>query len=855
MSNQLENSSPPPTDIKSEPAEEYIEGFGSTGCIRIETVHGFEIKCEVDDEQVVQEYSMGSDNCDNFENYGDVEDESGSYNGYENESDVCANDAKYVDFKGGVDTVENNKSLRNSKQRSHDEQNRRIIENSPNFSMKSLKMSTNKSSTSQSNSSRSPETIQKASEILEKLKNSPAIAIKRNSTQPQSADGSRTVQFRNINHVSRLLPKTSPQTHKINSSNPSKVQTPAKLYKIVHQPQRVCVDPPYSRAKIFPNLKPKTAPQPTPKVTSNNLKSLQDSLIKSIKSQIISKGTETTEKSPAVSSNKASHMMTKNPNISQIVLKSPAGSVKVLAKNVTSLGKVKLKDVMETRQQNAKRINSGGINSSITKAISLKQLEELTQEAAITKKSCEIFDFGNAMEIMKKSIKSEKNVNIVEVKVEPVEEVVECLGEINENSAGKEKCYTRRSCEIAQNSKESNKSLSVNPPTTSPSLRAETTYSNATVKKERTEETETLVTEFKIKEEVLEDYSLMINSSSNVTNESQNPAFLITNIKTEMYEDDNQYSSDLSHTQDESYSPQISINQEDSHHNQADDEDIFQYNIVNSFKSDLATRRSVLHTVVSEKSNKSKAEIAELARQELLKLEKEKQLEKEMSAAGLTMQHKVVDVPLNVHGTRMVTKVVLPGVKKLPEAVVAHQCPVCLIKFKTFEQLTAHKRIHDVGKAKLNTAEMTKNVYDEVKMKIEQIGNRRSFHVLMPQYDYAFVVTNSTAKKIYMKCFRQNCDVKAYSTNDGKFFLKRGDNHTHGPDRDVIISKITEAKMNVLEKTNIINKQVHMAIIEKEKQKNLLEERKSILIERIKKSQQGAIESEDMVAIKKRRLC
>jgi hypothetical protein len=227
---------------------------------------------------------------------------------------------------------------------------------------------------------------------------------------------------------------------------------------------------------------------------------------------------------------------------------------------------------------------------------------------------------------------------------------------------------------------------------------------------------------------------------------------------------------------------------------------------------------------VTEGSNKSPQEIAELARQELMKLEKEREMEQKKTEGC----NQVVAVPLNVDGNRVVTKVVMPQV---------HQCPVCLIKFKTQVQLIAHKRLHDVAKAPLNTAEMTRNVYIEVKMKIEQIGSRKSIHVLLPDYEYAFIVTNSTATKLYMKCFRQTCDVKAYSTNDGKFYLKEGDQHNHGPDSHVILSKINEAKMNVLEKSNIINKQVHEAIIQKQKQKSLLEVKKSLLIERIKKSQ------------------
>ncbi|CAG9810674.1 unnamed protein product [Chironomus riparius] len=294
-----------------------------------------------------------------------------------------------------------------------------------------------------------------------------------------------------------------------------------------------------------------------------------------------------------------------------------------------------------------------------------------------------------------------------------------------------------------------------------------------------------------------------------------------------------------------------------------DDEDEFQYNTVNSFKSDLATRRSVSHTVVSGNPNKSKAEAALMAMQELMKIEQDKKLEKERSASGLNQveKPKTMNVSLNVNGIRVVTKVSLPsvsGVVKKPVKTVEeeckYQCPICFIKFKTDGQLIGHKRIHDTAKAKLNTADMTKNVYREVKMRIEQIGNRRSIHVLLPNYDYAFIVTNSTANKLYMKCFRQACEVKAYSTNDGKFFVKVGEEHCHGPDREVILSKIDEKKRSDLEKTEVINKSVQEAIAQKQRQKSQMEEKKHALIERIKRSQEAGVGRKVIQEVKKRKI-
>ncbi|XP_070495408.1 uncharacterized protein [Chironomus tepperi] len=361
------------------------------------------------------------------------------------------------------------------------------------------------------------------------------------------------------------------------------------------------------------------------------------------------------------------------------------------------------------------------------------------------------------------------------------------------------------------------------------------------IKEEPLDNLDPAICDVKIKEEVNDDQPLISNLPLYLTDDqsgtSHQDTYIIRelDVKQELTEDEFSYFTS-------------NLQQNDN------DEDEFQYNTVNSFKSDLATRRSVSHTVVSGKSDKSKAEAALLAMQELMKIEQDKRQERERSAAGLNQvdKPKTMNVSLNVNGIRVVTKVSLPnvsGTAKKPvksiEEECKFQCPICFIKFKTDGQLIGHKRIHDTAKAKLNTADMTKNVYKEVKMRIEQIGSRRSIHVLLPNYDYAFIVTNSTANKLYMKCFRQACEVKAYSTNDGKFFVKVGDEHCHGSDREVILSKIDEKKRSDLEKTEVINKSVQEAIAQKQKQKNLMEEKKNALIERIKRSQEAASSNGD----------
>ncbi|KAL7012173.1 hypothetical protein ACKWTF_014669 [Chironomus riparius] len=200
----------------------------------------------------------------------------------------------------------------------------------------------------------------------------------------------------------------------------------------------------------------------------------------------------------------------------------------------------------------------------------------------------------------------------------------------------------------------------------------------------------------------------------------------------------------------------------------------FQYNDVNSFISD--SKRSVSYNIVSEKSDSNNINEADQAMQQLIEDEKNKK------GKTATAKKNIISRKLSA-----ITNFVRKSVDSKP-----------------------------------------KNVDKEVKMKIEQLGDRKSVHALLPKYDHAFIVTNSVGKHLYMKCFRESCKVKAYRTKEGKFYIEEGEEHSHGSNEEVILTKIEEKKQSDLDKANITNKSVQEVIIQNKK-KNMRSGMKSLL--------------------------
>lgn len=254
--------------------------------------------------------------------------------------------------------------------------------------------------------------------------------------------------------------------------------------------------------------------------------------------------------------------------------------------------------------------------------------------------------------------------------------------------------------------------------------------------------------------------------------------------------------------------------------------------------------------------------MAELAREELKRLGRsEKPRGRQPAVPTASPSIRSLQVPLNVNGQRVMTTVHMPNPIVDNQTIFVAQktggyskkkifnCAVCLIDFKTPQLLQAHFRSHNPPrtlphkKTQLMTTKAL-NMSREVRMKIFNIGLRRTFHVLLPLYDYAFVVTNSTEKKLYMKCYRSGCSVKAYSTNDGKFYIKEGDQHTHGPEASAILDRINSVKQTIMHVRTTPKENLKKIVTEedrqKERQKNLIELKKMMMIEKVKKAQRRA---------------
>lgn len=129
------------------------------------------------------------------------------------------------------------------------------------------------------------------------------------------------------------------------------------------------------------------------------------------------------------------------------------------------------------------------------------------------------------------------------------------------------------------------------------------------------------------------------------------------------------------------------------------------------------------------------------------------------------------------------------------------QCKICQIIYKSPAQLKAHMLLHDKIKAKLAVSEMTKNVYEKVKMDVVMTTKNKPLYVLLPDRDFGFITRFETGQTKYMKCMVNGCDVKAYQKKDGNFYLKVGEVHKH-----ISCSKLI-VELSVKKETKLFTKQ------------------------------------------------
>lgn len=800
-----------PTDlpaIKSEPLDDLNPEFGSTGCIKIETVHGFQIKTEVDEEEPIK---------------------------FENSEAVITyvNPEENYPVTPAI-TIRNIEELQKEPAQSQQARNTsEILAKLQNSSQIVIKKSTAVKSASNPPAS-SLKAIQdalinaKKSEITASITepaDKPFVVI---HSMPGGSKG--TTGSKNVSLAAKLIQnvlKSQDLAAKIRKSPDATTSTPKPVKNYI---KTLPVKFPVLRAPKNVTSFTKTIQIPEPKVHK------LPQAPKAIKSSSL----PTTSKSPAT--------LTRNV---QIIPKNPKVFIKKNKdlQNLKKLTQIVRKGIEDDEIKNLEQLAFRNLKKKPkkTEKVGAGRIYKIYDpEMAVKQEKEDEEDPSYGGRIGKES--NPGGVTTRQLRPRGVNSKESSLKESVLEEENPESSISMESSQKVSIPKESSMESSQATIATSISMDLELSALNSPessikIKEEPLDEIPTILPDVNIKEE----------PENIIDDQESSSQFIISSIKSELFEDDYQY-------EDSQYDYQESLIPKEE-----PDEELFQYNVVNSFKSDLATRRNVSHTVVSGKQSKTQEEIAELARQELLKLEQEKANERERAAVA---QAKAMELSESSPGpsyvarpiaTPLQTTVRKPGRPPGSTSSLNHQCPICLIRFKTPEQLVAHKRLHDKSKAPLNTAEMTKNVYVEVKMKIEQIGSRRSIHVLLPNYDFAFIVTNSTATKLYMKCFRQNCDVKAYSTTDGKFFLKKGEKHSHGPDRDVILNKISAAKISVLQKTEVINRQVHQAILEKQMQKSSMEVRQNMLIERIKKTHEAAVKKErdedEEVVVKRRKLC
>lgn len=90
----------------------------------------------------------------------------------------------------------------------------------------------------------------------------------------------------------------------------------------------------------------------------------------------------------------------------------------------------------------------------------------------------------------------------------------------------------------------------------------------------------------------------------------------------------------------------------------------------------------------------------------------------------------------------------------------------------------------------------TLSIY-EVKMNQIKIKNEPDLYVQLPRKNRGFVVEETIGSDHILKCYRDDCNVKAHCI-DGRFFVQKDSFHSHGPDDDIIAAKLLKQKMNDL---------------------------------------------------------